>query len=321
MDDSTKSIARVHDKFFRDVMSDLRIAREFFALHLPPRILNRINLATLELQPCSYFNVILDESILDLVYKADIVDWGECVYFIVEHQSTPDKWMPLRMQIYTTHIIDRHFKNSGGKSVPLVYGMVVYHGAQPYPYFTDIHSIVNAPYEMIGEDFLKSSQLIELGKMTDEKLKGSASIGVVEFFLKHINEIDFLPFLQEIMDNLSSLEQSGYGNIVSSVLKYALRRGEISDKESFFNLIKSRFTADVGGNVMTLGEQLVNSGLQQGLQKGLQEGLQKGLEEGLIKGKLEVAERLLAEGADAAFVSKITGLPLVKIKELESTET
>ncbi|MDQ2993481.1 MAG: transposase [Pseudomonadota bacterium] len=60
---------------------------------------------------------------------------------------------------------------------------------------------------------------------------------------------------------------------------------------------------------MTLGERLIDRGHQ------------KGLQEGLFKGKLEVAQRLLAEGLDPTFVARITGIPLDEIKALEPNVT
>lgn len=65
---------------------------------------------------------------------------------------------------------------------------------------------------------------------------------------------------------------------------------------------------------MTLAEQLI----AEGLQKGRLEGLQKGR----LEGKLEVANRLLLEGAELSFIAKITGLSLEKLKEFKkNTDT
>lgn len=308
MDKTLTSIAHPHDQFFREVMSDLRIAREFFTLHLPKKILSQIDLKTLELQPSSYFNKIHQESIMDLVYKVEIQGVSNSLYLIVEHQSTPDKWMSLRMLRYTTYIIERHFKNNCKKSIPLVHGIVIYHGNQPYPYPTDIVDLIDAPREMIPEDFLKSFQLIDLNQIDDELLKKRASVGVMEYFLKHIFARDFLPFIQQIIDTLSELDKFGYRNFVSSVLQYALERGEIEDEALFFKLIDSRISTDIGEQVMTLGERLINRGLEQGRY------------EGKLEGKLEIAKQLLAEGEETAFVLKITGLSQEQITALETDE-
>ena len=56
---------------------------------------------------------------------------------------------------------------------------------------------------------------------------------------------------------------------------------------------------------MTLAEQLIA------------EGHQKGIQEGLQKGKFEVAKQLLREGVEIAFIAKMTGLSLDKLKLLD----
>jgi predicted transposase/invertase (TIGR01784 family) len=44
--------------------------------------------------------------------------------------------------------------------------------------------------------------------------------------------------------------------------------------------------------------------------------IKKERDEGKLEGKLETAKKMLKEGVDTAFISKITDLPLEKIKEL-----
>lgn len=83
-----------------------------------------------------------------------------------------------------------------------------------------------------------------------------------------------------------------------------MERGKIGDHKAFYELVTTRISINEGGNIMTLGERL----------------RAEGRTEGRYEGKLEAATRLLARGADPAFVAEITGLPLKKIKSLQ-TET
>lgn len=55
--ETTNQIAHAHDFFFRTAMSDLRVAREFFSVHLPDEIRQAIDLKNLILQPRSYYNI------------------------------------------------------------------------------------------------------------------------------------------------------------------------------------------------------------------------------------------------------------------------
>ena len=49
-------------------------------------------------------------------------------------------------------------------------------------------------------------------------------------------------------------------------------------------------------------------------------GFEKGELKGKLDGKFEVAKEMLSEGCDPAFISKITKLPIEKIREIQKSE-
>lgn len=313
---SSHRIAHAHDAFVRTVMSDPRIAREFFEIHLPDDIRALVDLDHLILQPRSYIDDVRKEVTVDMLYKTTISGGEAYLYLLVEHQSSPDELMPFRMLKYTCNVMDHHIKNSKQKTLPLVYPLVIYHAERPYPYSTDIRDKVSAPRELIDRYFLKPFQLIDLGRIDDEELKRHAWVGVMEFVLKHVFARDILPYLQEIAELMGRIAQSGGRHYVSVVLQYALERGELKNKQAFFELINTQISSEVGEKIMTLAEQLKAEGRAEGLQTGLQKGIQEGVQKGKFEGKLEIAKRLLVEGVEIAFIAKITGISLEKLKKL-----
>jgi predicted transposase YdaD len=119
----------------------------------------------------------------------------------------------------------------------------------------------------------------------------------MEFALKHIFARDILPFLKDIADTLHQRDNAGGRDFIAIVLQYLLERGELSDKEAFFKLIDTQISHEVGEKIMSLAEQLK--------------------EEGRIEKEREIAKRMLDEGAEPAFVAKVTGLSLDKIKMMQ----
>src|SRR4051812_5073466 len=104
-------IKNPHDRFFRQSLSDLQIARDFFANHLPKDLLPRIDLNTLEICKESYIDEELKESIDDLVYKLKVDDGQQgYIYLALEHQSTPKYFMAYRFIKYQLAIIGNHLK-------------------------------------------------------------------------------------------------------------------------------------------------------------------------------------------------------------------
>ena len=80
---------------------------------------------------------------------------------------------------------------------------------------------------------------------------------------------------------------------------------------------------------MTFAEKMEERGIQKGMQKGIQkgklegilEGEARGKQEGKIEGKTEgkkdIALKMLNEGVELAFISKVTDFSLAELKRLQ----
>ena|SRR5690242_15722760 len=86
---------------------------------------------------------------------------------------------------------------------------------------------------------------------------------VMELTVKHIFAKDMLPYLQEIILLIKHLQQSDGKILAETVLTYILDRGELSNQNTFFNLVKTNLASDVGEKIMTIAEQLKAEGMQQ----------------------------------------------------------
>ena len=248
-------------------MADKRVAHDFLKAWLPGELCQLIDFGQLEIQPRSYINDVRQESAVDVLFKTMIEGHEAYIYLLLEHQSTPDPLMPFRMLKYMCNIIDHHLKTHGGKKIPLIYPLVIYHGKRKYPFSTDLNDLVDAPPSLIDRYFLKPFQLIDLGQIDDETLKQHAWAGVMEFSLKHIFARDILPCLKDIADTLHQLDNAGGRDFIEIVLQYLLERGELSDKEAFFKLIDTQISHEVGEKIMSLAEQLKEEGKNEGKSK------------------------------------------------------
>lgn len=63
-------------------------------------------------------------------------------------------------------------------------------------------------------------------------------------------------------------------------------------------------------------EEDIRAALDKAVGKALAEGLEKGLAEGELKSRIEIAKNAIVEGANDAFISKITGLSFDQIQAL-----
>ena len=60
-----------------------------------------------------------------------------------------------------------------------------------------------------------------------------------------------------------------------------------------------------------------DTGLEEGMEKGIEQGMEKGIKQGIEQEKLAIAKNMLKEKIEISLISKMTGLSVDIIKELE----
>jgi predicted transposase/invertase (TIGR01784 family) len=296
MDKYLERIPYAHDHFFKMMMADKRVAKEFFSTHLPPDLLESVDLECLDLQPSDYIDDLRKQSVADLLFKTKIADATGYLYLLVDHQSKPDILMPFRVLKYVCNIMSQHLDTTNSKRFPLVFPIVLYHGNKPWNFSVDLKDLVDAPKDLIDRYFLKPFQLIDLNKISDNLIRDRVWSGIMEFALKHIYARDMLPYLPTILEIIHHLEKLDGEKIIENVIIYLLDRGEWSDRDKLIHSLETNLDSDMGRRVMTLAEQWRT--------------------EGRFEQNLEIAKRLLSEGADFAFIVKITNLDFSVIEKL-----
>ncbi len=291
-------------------MSDLRVAKEFLKQYLPIVLLRVLDLNGLEICKDKFHRVNLKSKITDMLYRAPLKEdstTSSYIAVLVEHQSTPQKAMPLRVLSYETAIMQQHMERYG--VVPLVYSIVFYNGQSPWNYSCDIKDLIQAPQELIEHYALQPFQLVELNQISDLELRRYQWAGMMSLAMKHVYDRDILPALREMMDLLKILEKQRGGDLVLSLLYYLHERGEVSNLQELHKLVASELPTE-GGRAMTIAEML--------RQEGRQEGRLEGLQVGEYNKSLTIARNLLQEGVNPELVAKTTGVDINILKEINS---
>jgi predicted transposase/invertase (TIGR01784 family) len=90
-------------------MQNDSIARQFFQQYLPAPLLNAIDLNQFKLEDGSYIDDSLQATFSDLVfsckYNKATVDSEAKVILLIEHQSTPDKFIAFRVYHYLFNML------------------------------------------------------------------------------------------------------------------------------------------------------------------------------------------------------------------------
>ena len=141
----SKTKVKQHDALVKLFLSDLKVAREFLEYYLPHELQSKCDFSSVSIEPESYIENNLKRYCSDIVYKVNISSGKEVesayIYLLIEHQSTAELLMPLRMLRYQLAIIQKHVDKQGGNvlKLPMVVPIVLYNGLKsPYPYAQNI---------------------------------------------------------------------------------------------------------------------------------------------------------------------------------------
>jgi len=320
----TNSHLTPHDKYFRALMTNLKVAQEFFEQNLPTYIKSVINFATIKLQKESFIDDKLRLQVVDMLYSAEFNHEPGYLYLLVEQQSTPDKLMAFRVLKYMVAIMEHHVKQTATDKLPIVYPIIFYTGNKSYNYSTDLFDLFGSKKELAKDILWQPYRLIDLSKVPDEKLKQFLRYGVLARIMKHIYQKDFLPILKGLLNDLREIEIKGEKDYIYTVLSYIIEAGDL-ERQEFIDTVKTGLKVNED-QIMTLAEQFRQEGLQKGLQQGLQQGKLEGLQQGKLEGRQEgerkaltdIALKLFTQKMSIAQIASVTGLSPREIEELKS---
>src|SRR5262245_43029437 len=199
-------IHQPHDKLFKSSMSQIQVARDFLKTHLPPVLLQKMDLDTLSVEKNSFIDEAFKASEADVVYSLQINDTSAYIYILCEHQTKPDPMIAFRLLRYMIRVMDKHLQENPDSALPFIYPIVIYSGEEPWNAPLDIFSLFGEAEALAREWWLKPCPLVDIHRMSDEDLQKSEWFGIVELALRYRRGRDFAAFLKTLFSWLHSIE-------------------------------------------------------------------------------------------------------------------
>ena len=292
-------ISQPHDKFARRALSDIIVAKELIQKHLPPELVKRIDIDSVQLTNKSFISEAMQQLHSDVIYKCNIDNKKGYIYYEIEHQSTPDKWLPLRIAAYNIQLMQQHI-NEGHKTLPIIINEIIYAGTEsPYPYTIDIFELFENP-KLAREMMYKPPIMTDLTTKTQEELLKEGNLGLMEVILKQGVQPEHVNW---ILKNIAILVQLSKTSFWESTIRYLLNTDKISDPNELIKaLVKA--TPEEQDRIMTVASKIE----------------QKGIEVGIEKRTFEIAKNMLADNFDINVIGKITGLSAEQISALKKRQ-
>lgn len=139
-----------HDLLLRAIFGQPQHAAAELRAVLPAELLEKLDLDRLMPIEASFIDAELRSSCADLLFTAPYRSGGEALlYLLIEHQSTLDPWMPLRLLRYMTRIWERHAaeRRAGAAAraparLPPIVPLLLHQGPSPWPWPTSFRAAV-----------------------------------------------------------------------------------------------------------------------------------------------------------------------------------
>ena len=140
-----EKIHQAQDKLLKISLGEKQNAIEFCSAYLPERVKKFVLLNTLERQESRYYSRNLEAFETDVLYKVDFVDGKQgFIYYLLENQSRPDRFMRLRLLNYISEISrDYLSKNPRTKTLALIIPVVFFHGPGTWNYSLEFEELID----------------------------------------------------------------------------------------------------------------------------------------------------------------------------------
>jgi predicted transposase/invertase (TIGR01784 family) len=300
------TIASIHDKFLRAILSNRDIAIDYFKVCLPQNVAEMLDLSTLTQLPDTYISKELRKTASDIVYacRAKRSKQELRISLLLEHKSTPEKFTPVQILSY---IASGHLKQiAQDNNISPIIPVLLYHGKEGWPYRT-LASLFKDISEDLGP-FIPDYDYIyhDLGEITDEQINALENKFLQASFLA-LKYSQLKEHLIKWIPTILSLAMGSGENLNHNIIVYIF--GVSGLKEEEINEILEDVPANIKHTVMNTLDIFVEKGKKIGLEEGLDKGRQEKTET-VIRNLLQssgLSEEQIASAAEVtvAYVAQI----------------
>jgi hypothetical protein len=170
-------MAKPHDAIFKVAFEQPAHAGALFRELLPASLANEIAWDSLTLEPSSFIDPALGSRLGDLLFSARIGNQKAFLYVLLEHQSSNDGMLTLRVLSYIVRVWERCQRELGAP-LPVILALVVSHAPEGWTSPVHLHEVVMPPPTSLDgvAEFVPGFRLLieDLAHLSNEQLKARA---------------------------------------------------------------------------------------------------------------------------------------------------
>jgi predicted transposase/invertase (TIGR01784 family) len=260
-------------------------------------------------------NTLQDVLFLDRKNDISFIIGNKIVVFI-EHQSTINENMPLRLLIYITRLYEKIIESLGKNKIyreklvkiPRPEFYVFYNGTADYPAEKVLR--LSDAFESMGQKddppLELTVKVININKGKNKELEQkSTMLSDYAFFVKKTR--DFFKELEPQKLDDKKAFQKAFNEAIEKAIHYCIENNILKD-------ILIKFSSEVSSMLFT--EWNLNDAKEAWKEEAWEEGMEEGREEGLEEGIRLMALNLKKTGMSYAQIAELSNLSLEEIERL-----
>ena len=302
-------MSNLHDRTFKELVKQRSFFEPFIKTYLPKGLLKRLDWRSVKFYKMGGRHLednTHNEFEADVIYLAEIGGKTSFIWLHAEHQSTPDKYIVLRVVNYQSAELLTYARQNPNKPLPMIVTILYYQGKNPWGHSLNLKDLFAEPN--LAMKYFARPILVDLPATSDKELMQHQEIGPIEVILKHVRRKDFGKGLNGFVAGLRTVD----GQSRKTVLRYLIQVADVSGPE-WIKIADQCLPGKDKEFIVTAAEQWMAEGMQQGMQQGIQQGMETE--------RLAIAKSLLLRGAGSDFVAESTGLLLDLVLKLQQEIT
>lgn len=264
-----------HDTGYKYLFSSPELVRDLIEGFIPDAWLQSLDYATLEKVPGSYVTDDLRNRADDVVWRVRVGGDWVYLYLLIEFQSTVDKYMALRMMVYTgllyQDLIKRGEVLKDGR-LPPVLPIVLYNGAPRWSAATEVAELIPGVPGLVAKYRPHMKYLvIDEGAFSEGHLASLQNLVAAVFRIEHPSTPEsmreLIALLEEWLKDMPELKRMFAVWIRATLMRrsdYTIVLPEVQNLKELNMALAERMAQ--------WAEGYKAQGMQQGVQQGVQEG-------------------------------------------------
>lgn len=254
----------IHDHFIRAILSDKRIAIDYFENYLPSYVSDKLDFSTLTQSTDTYLSEQLRKSISDIVYVCEKKDSKEHIKIclLIEHKSYPDQYTPIQIGGYIFSGLQKQIENK--EELSMIIPVLLYHGKGKWKYQT--LSSTFKKLEPAWRHYLPDFDYVynNLGDITDEQVEilNNKFLVASLLALKHSFQKDWLEINAQ---RILILAQEASEKLQKNLIIYLFSNSSLQE-EQILEIIES-LPLILKETIMSTLDILIEKGIEKGIEK------------------------------------------------------